>query len=132
MPGEEEVSRRVLVTGWEGVNSPGLTLCERGVAQPGRALRSGRRGRGFKSRLPDSSFRDVAQPGSAPEWGSGGRGFESRRPDSPNLLTACLWGFQSLVPFRQWGNLADRYTIEEGAQLPFFSPDGPPAERGKT
>ena len=37
----------------------------RGVAQPGSALRSGRRGRGFKSRHPDPFIFPVISPSSA-------------------------------------------------------------------
>ena len=74
----------------------------RSVAQFGRALRSGRRGRGFESRRFDSlagapeavkgfrfffpghcktTYRSVAQFGRALRSGRRGRGFESRRFD---------------------------------------------------
>ena len=58
----------------------------RGVAQFGRALRSGRRGRGFKSRHLDHLFlsityRGVAQFGRALRSGRRGRGFKSRHLD---------------------------------------------------
>ncbi len=38
----------------------------------------------------DPPVRDVAQSGRVLEWGSRGRGFESRRPDHPSPLSLCF------------------------------------------
>ncbi len=80
----------------------------RGVAQPGSALRSGRRGRGFKSRHPDGTGRPSGYPegrclclGEAPSAGrnltkhSSRDGHQAqtvcrRRPGNPFLRTGTL------------------------------------------
>lgn len=54
----------------------------RGVAQPGSALRSGRRGRGFESRHPDQNSSLVTgYVGEVEVVAGGASAFESRHPD---------------------------------------------------
>lgn len=56
-----------------------VACCTRGVAQFGSALRSGRRGRGFKSRHPDDEdVREFARETSEEE---GVRGRQAEYPD---------------------------------------------------
>ena len=56
-----------------------VACCTRGVAQFGSALRSGRRGRGFKSRHPDDEdVRELARETSEEE---GVRGRQAEYPD---------------------------------------------------
>ena len=82
---------------------------DRGVAQSGSALRSGRRGRWFESSHPDYVShdqtllwerignhqsgipRDVAQLGSALAWGARGRWFKSSHPDYVCLGQLFRW-----------------------------------------
>ena len=82
-------------------------MISRDVAQPGRALAWGARGREFESRHPDhflrfnTVFRDIAQLGRALASGARGPGFKPRCPDHykhpVSLLTGghCVAGFNS-------------------------------------
>lgn len=53
----------------------------RGVAQPGRALALGARGRWFESSHPDHSFTGSAEAAILPVSDTGNREFESHLPD---------------------------------------------------
>lgn len=66
----------------QGFETPPWSVKEgshRGVAQSGRALRSGRKGRWIEASHPD--HQGVAQPGRALVWGTRGRRFKSSHLD---------------------------------------------------
>ena len=79
--------------------------CHRDVAQFGRALRSGRRGRRFKSCHPDhfsstACISGCSAVGSARVWGARCRRFKSCHSDQiqkphKHLQIKCLCGFSS-------------------------------------
>ena len=82
-------------------SNPTCSAIFRDVAQFGRALRSGRRGRRFKSCHPDHAT-GCSAGGSALDWGSRCRRFKSCHSDqflSPHkcLKLQCLCGFFILL-----------------------------------
>lgn len=75
-------------------------------------------------------YRDVAQLGRALRWGRRGRGFESRHPDVPMSVNQpmCDIGRPRMLVYGYWLNLAER-SVRDG-ESPGSNPGYPTHEKG--
>ena len=96
-------------------SNPTCSAIFRDVAQFGRALRSGRRGRRFKSCHPDH-LTGCSAGGSALDWGSRCRRFKSCHSDQISkphkcLKVQCLCGFSIYLVFADLQRFTLKYNI---------------------